>query len=663
MNLELSPLDVAVLGELPQDVRADAHNWAEALCTVSKPVGKSLARVAAQFRCDVKTARRKYDAWRLSGYNIRALVNCAKAGVRKGSLYADDLDAAFNLGTKHPRFVSYIKQLAESYQRNTAAAWRAFGKAWRSGKEIPGLDNSLPRHELPVGCGYDNIVRIVSDCFALEATRRGLATAVAKYGPQIFTSRAELWYASHYAIDDVWHDNFVVFGNERSSQIVRVLQLGGMEIFSGGYIAWGCKPRIQRADGTFDNLKEKYARLIVCKILFNEGFSPRGTEFIAEHGTAAISQFIEDMLRRYGGMLPGSNKPVVSVRRSGITGKEQAVIGWRGQGGGNPRAKAWLESFHNLIHNELAALPAQTGKDVESRPEYTNPMLDDCTDELKAMMVLAKKNPRRAAQMRQRLLNYHADFLPLLMDVFAELNQRTWHNLQGWDDIPGNRVIEYRTAPTSDHWLTDADFSLLPMESQNLIVQLAAADKRYINSRKLSPAEVRRRELQSAPLLKFPAFAIAEMLGPDFARELEVKGAYFRPFSDDELSTEPLRYESVVVNAEGREEQLKDGCYLVFINPFDLSVVFVHDAAKRYLGTARRAERVGMADPEQLKRALGRREHRIAELKQPLLARHAQTVRDEMARLEHNTAVLTGTQDEETAQQDKIDEALSRALK
>jgi hypothetical protein len=39
-----------------------------------------------------------------------------------------------------------------------------------------------------------------------------------------------------------------------------------------------------------DSLKEKYARVLVANLLFNEGFSPRGTNFLAEHGTAAVSE-------------------------------------------------------------------------------------------------------------------------------------------------------------------------------------------------------------------------------------------------------------------------------------------------------------------------------------------------------------------------------------
>jgi hypothetical protein len=658
--MNLSPLDVAFLGQLPITVRQDATAWAEALRDVAKPIRKSLEGLALRFGCDYATARRKYDLFRHSGYSVRVLVNCSKAGITRDALFNDALES--DAVAKNEKFCAYAKQLAETNQRNSAAAHRLFCKQWRQGREIPGLDNSLRRDELPPGCSQDNFYRIVRDAFALEAMRKGQGSAMAKYGPQVFRTRVNLWYGSHYPIDDVWHDNFVVFGHERSTQIVRVLQLGCMDVFSGCYNAWGCKPRIEREDGTMDGLKERYARLLACRVLFQEGYSPRGTEFLAEHGTAAVSEFMEDCMRRYGGMLP-NGRPVISVRRSGMTGEEQAVIGLRGKGKGNPRHKAWLEAFHSLIHNELAALPAQTGKNPESRPEYTNPMLAEASETLKAMAVLAQKSPTRAAQMRLRLLNYHTDFLPLLTDIYRELNGRTWHNLEGWDSIHGNRVVEYRTAPTSPHWLTDSDFSALPMESQQLIVQLAAKDNRYINSRKLSPAAVRERELRNSPLLKLPAFAIAEMLGPDFSREVAVKGAYFRPFSDEELSPEPLRFESVITDAEGREVQLRDDTYLLFLNPFDLSVVFVHDAQNRFLGVARRTERADMADPEQIAAAHGRRAHRLAELKKPILKRHAAMVRQHSALLEHNATILEADQLEAAQEDDAADEALRRALK
>jgi hypothetical protein len=634
--MQLIHSDISFLGTLPPDVRDDVEQWRDRLLTVTKPVTASLRRIAAATGVSVKTAARKYYAFKASGCDVRSLVNRARVPETESNLT--------------PEFLEWFKALAEKNQRKNRPAHRKFCSLWKSGAQIPGLDNSLPRHCLPPGTGYDNIQKRIRDAFATTAMRNGLGMAVAKFGPKIFSTRAKLWYGSHLMIDDMWHDNFVVFGR----QIVRVLELDCMDVFSGYLVTFGCKPRFRRDDGTFDNLKEKFARLITASVFYHEGFSERGTEIIAEHGTAAISDRMKKILfDRTGGK--------ICVRESGITGEEQAVIGWRGQGKGNPRFKAALESIRNLKHNELAMLPAQTGRNVESRPEYTHGQLVQCAEEIKAMAVLAAKNPLRARQLKLNLLDYHADFLPLLMDVYAVINSRDWHDLEGWH-AAGNMAIEYRMSPTAENWLTDGQFSELPLVSRELLLQTAQADPRFIRQRKLSPAEVRARDGRN--LVKIPPFVVCELLGDDCAREdMTVKGAYFNEFSDQELAPEPLLFESRIITPEGREEQLSDGKYTCFVNPFDLDQFFVCDARKRCLGMAPRVTRVDRNDADALRRQFGHRSQRIAELKQPLLARHAQTVRDEIKRLEHNTAVLTGAQDEETAQQDKIDEALSRALK
>lgn len=623
----LAPTEISFLESLPLSVREEATNWESALAAVTKPIGKALQSLAIRFNCDYVTARRKYDAWRKHG--LRGLVNCSKAAISKKQLLDGDPAAACDAVARNPEFCAYAKRMAESYQRKTLPAWRAFARDWKTGKHIPGLDNNAPRHCLPAGCGQDNFYRIVKDAFALEATRRGLGSAVAKFGPQVFSTRANLWYGSHLMLDDLWHDSFIVFGR----QLVRVLELDALDVFSGMLEDFGCKPRFKREDGTFDNLKEKYARLLVAKIYFQRGYSPRGSTNLVEHGTAALSERVRKILFDYSGGL-------IKTRDSGITGVEQAIIGWRGQGKGNPRFKAALESIRNLKHNELAYLPAQTGKDRDSRPEYTHGQLTQASEELRAMAALAVKNPQRAAAMRLHLLEYHSQFLPLLLDVYREINNRTWHDLEGWH-AAGNVVVEYRTAPSSPHWLSDSDFGGLPMESRNLIMQLAQADPRFIQQRKLSPAEVKARDCRD--LIKLPAFVVCELLGEDFARELKVEGCYFNAFSDQELSPEPMLFKSFITTPDGRQEKLADDTYSVFVNPFDLDQLFVCDARLRCLGIAPRVKRVDPNNPEALKRAFGERAHEIAELKKPLLARHASSVREELDRLEHNAAVMDET--------------------
>ena len=617
--MKLTAPELSYLGTLPPAVVSEAEAWRDALLpTLTSPRGTLTTRLldaARRMGVSSQTARRKYDTWRHAQHSIRALINHAKIPAQDSTLT--------------PQFLDWFKSLAESNQRKTSPAWRKFVRLWHRGETIPGMDNSLPRHTLPAGFSYDNIARRIRDRFATTAMRQGLGTALAKCGPQVFSNRASLWLMSHMQIDDLWHDNFVVF----QRQIVRVLELDALDPFSGYLIAHGCKPRTQKTDGTFDNLKERYARLLVASIFHTTGYSPRGTTLLAEHGTAAISEHVARVLHdRTGGL--------IKLRESGITGDEQAIIGWRGQGKGNPRFKAALESMRNLKHNELAdarTVPAQTGKDTDHRPEYLHAQLKDCENLLKAMAVLAVKNPDRARQLRLNLLDYHADFLPLLTDVYRTINDRTWHNLQGWHES-GNIVIDYRTTPSADHWLSDAELSALPDISRQLLLTAAQADPRYLRQRKLSPAEVWRSHAHE--LITIPPFVVGELIGDDYARELEVVGAYFREFQDAELCPEPLHYESVITTPDGHRQQLPDGKYLVFCNPFNLSQIYVHNARHVCLGIAPRVQRINPDDLHQLHTAFAYRAKRLAELQTPILRRHAGLVREETARLAHNARVL-----------------------
>jgi hypothetical protein len=612
--------DLAEFGNLPPGVRNEVDRWLQLLATVTKPIQDSLEAVARQMDCSYKTARRKYDDLRKTG-DWRVLINRAKVPEAVSAL--------------SPEFLKYINALADKNQRKTRPAWRAFCRDWRAGKSIPGLDNSLPRHCLPEGTGYDNVVKKIRDEFSRTAMRKGLGAAVAKCGPKIFTTRANLWPMSHMPIDDLWHDNFVVFSGRSGAraQIVRVLELDALDVFTGKLLAFGAKPRIKRGDGTMDGLKLKYATLLVADVFFNVGYSPRGTILMAEHGTGAVPERVARILYdRTGGL--------IQLRESGMTGEEQVICGHYGEAKGNPRFKGALESIRNLKHNELGPVPGQTGMNRDDRPEQTHGMLKDCEDMLKAMAVLAQKNPARARQLRLNLLDYHADFLPLLIDVYREINNRDWHELEGWAKIPGNLQIQYRTTPTSDHWLTDGEFSALPVLSRTCLLEAAKEDRRYLQSRRLSPAQAWNHHCPSGSLLNLPPFVVGEILGDDFSFDLESRGSYFNAFEDMELDTEPLLYENVITTPDGHRQQLRDDKYWVTVNPFNLSQLFVHDASKVCLGIAQRAERVDRSNPEQLTRAYGNRSRRLAELKAPIVARHADMIREETKRLEHNARVL-----------------------
>jgi hypothetical protein len=600
----------------PGDVATD---WAHKLKLGS---GKAVFSLRSLFRA---------EGW-------RALVDKRAAGpsALNGKAWTRKDEGEMNLPSAA---VEYLKKLFGDYKRKSRPAARAFVRQWerwRGGNQaarIPGFEQCPEPGPWghPVGWSTRNLMRYLPSKLELDMERRGQGYAVGKRGPQIFTTRAKLWYMSHVMLDDVWHDNFVAFAR----QLVRTLELDVLDAFSGSLVAWGTKPRVRREDGTQDTTIKQYVPLILAATFSSEGYSPRGTEVMVEHGAAAEDDWVAELLFNASGGL-------ITRRESGITGEEQAIIGWRGKGKGNSRFKGLLETHHSLKHNELAMLPSQTGLSRDTRPEFTHGMLEDDDDLIKAAIVLAKKDPARAAQLRLRSLDYHSAFLPLLTEIYRIITEREWHELEGWDKITGNVVMEYRLSPTTEAWLTDEDFQKLPAMSQQVVLAAANEDKRYLRRRRISPGAVQRRE--RGGLLKLPDWAIAELIAPKleppFAEERTVAGSYFNLIRDEEINgTDPMRFESRITTLDGRQEQLPDGTYLCVLNPFKPSCLYVFDAGKRYLGMAERDYAINRTEDE-LRDAYGRRAKRLNELTAPLIKRHAEDIKEETRRLKENADVL-----------------------
>jgi hypothetical protein len=607
----------------------DAENWHRAFAALGRDrllgADEELARSLAT---TTRTVRRRFAQWLAGGKDPLAVANRSLSPTR-----AEVLPEAF---------VEWWRALVESHHRSTRAAYRDFGRRWRRGDDIPGLDPQAPRHELPKGCSLGNLYRFQPGKFELVAARRGLGAAKAEAGPKVFTTRADLWPGSHYLFDDMWHDNFVV----HAGQLVRVLEFDALDLYSANKFAWGCQPRLRSEEGTMGNLKESQMRFLLALILWRDGYSPRGTELVVEHGTAAIRDALEALLHdRTGGL--------VRVRRSGFTGREQALVGdWQGDGGGNPRHKAALESLRSLIHAELGAIPAQTGKDRDHRPEGTAGVLRYSS---KLLSVAATLPAHRLELLKFPLLEYHGQFMPLLGDVYRAINSRTDHELEGWAEA-GHMVIEYRLLADSPDWIGPQRLlGMGPME-QAFLVERAKVDARCLRQRRLSPEEAWRRRRQT-DLVRIPDFVVSEILGPDMAREVSVRGSYIE-FQDQDLAPAELRYESRIRDPEGKERELPQDTYLAFVNPFCLDQLFIQDARGRHLGIARRDVRVSRMDDRALHSRLARVKEREKDLLTPQRARQVQKSRDAVELREHNAAVIQGQKDEVTDLEASADRAL-----
>lgn len=628
--------------DLPLDLRNEVRAWMRAFTSVDswKPVGRAVSQIAAIMGVSVATSRRKYDALRRSGGHWSALVDLRRAGARP------DSERALT-GNRELR--SFVAALAERHQRNSKAAYRKLLQAWQAREPIPGCEGFPGWPEPPFS--YRTFARIVqaeTDRRRLNSIRVGTSSKSGSALAQVYTTRVGLYPGAVYQFDDVWHDNLVTLG--RDPRPTRVLELGVLDLFSGCRFHWGAKPRMPKEGGGMEGLKEREMRFFVAGILANHGVSQRGTRFMIEHGTAALREDVVAILHDSG--LP------IEVDRQPIEGKQQALTGfWAGSEGGNFRAKAALESVHNLIHNDLGHLALQTGSPSSG---LAGPVTTDRQASYIAKVIkdVVAKVPHRADLLRLPSLDFHSQFLPLLTDYYdLGLNSRTDHDLEGWDAL-GFTVTEYTTAPGSGHYLSPAELLRLPMESQRIIAAAAKADPHaWTRRRRLSPAEVwnLRRDFLTAP-----APLICDILGKDLSREVKVKGSYIT-FADKDIAPEPLIYEARCTYLNGAQRELPAGeVYSAFANPFAPQTLFLLDARDRYLGTCPLVQRVTATDRTALIAAAGLKAQRNAEILEPLRVRHAEQVADAQALREHNRRVIADepvTADE--LQQDRTDRALA----
>lgn len=623
MKIQLPRPDSTTFAALPADARQEVRDWIDAFQThpFAKPVGNWIDTIASHVGKSPATVRRKYDEFKRS--------RSWKVFVPKHRLPK----TALNVRTRHEVFRNHLAALAENHQRNSTAAIRKLKRQWKNRETVPAYEDFPGWPALPDGWSDRNLSRIIQDVCdkrALQSVRHGTSSKTNALLPQVHLTRVGLYPGAVYQIDDVWHDNFVTIG--KNPRPVRVLEFGVLDLFSGCRFHWGSKPRMRREDGTHQNLNEREMRFFLAALLLNFGYSERGTQLMVEHGTAAIREDVERILRDdTGGLL--------TVARQPIEGTQQALCNfWPGSEGGNFRAKASLESLHNLIHNDLAHLALQTGKNPDSRPvitdrqqQYINRIVRD----------VAKVNPAAVEALQLPALDYHSQFVPFLNDYYRHgLNARTDHNLEGWAEL-GHVVTEYTAVPGSDHFLTVDQFLALPEVSRLTLAEAARQlPTQYTRKRSLSPSEVWQPAVKG--LRRISHTTVCDILSQDLAREVKVRGSYIE-FKDLDIAPDPMIYQARLRTPEGAERELPAGSkFSAFANPFAPRFLFVCDSKGRCLGTCELVKRVSYTDQTAIAQAAGHKRERIADILQGTRQRQAGEVQAAQDMREHNRRLLKG---------------------
>lgn len=638
MQLTLQPSDLDEYAKLP-------HKWRSKLDV--------MMRVLKQFSGGQLTKVEAMKTLGLSRATFDRKVNAVKADGWRG------LVPQYKGATRLPaEFVEHWKRLVESNQRKTAPAYRVLIRQWRERHPIPGYAGHPGHPELPAGWDMRNLYRYQPSKLEMSALRHGLGRAASLYAPKVLSTRVGLWHLSHIVWDDVWLDMKAHLLTQRKP--CRALQIGALDLLSASRFHYGMRPQLLRADGTRESLSEADMRFALASQLYQYGISPRGTTMVIEHGTAAIRDNVRDILSRGLGDLIGFDE-------SGMTGKLQAIAGMgdgKG-GGGNFRHKAALESLHNLMHNELAALPGQVGHDRDE-PEFLGVM----EREHQMLHRLAERiDPKLLTLFKSPFMEYHSQLVPAVSAVLKAINERTDHQLEGWAEC-GFVTRDYRLTDASE-WMSEAQLMSQALPIRQAIIAAAEVDKRYWKPRKLSPAEVFGMGHNSGQVMKVPLPIIAEILYLDLAKPRRCdKGEFV--FEDQEIAPGPLHFEGRILRADGREEELNDGeTYDLVVNPYDPSIAtgsgsaFVYSATRQkgaFLGLARRVQRTCRADIEAAQHAFGRIKTRMADKLAESRARHLPKTREITARMQHNEAVISKHVAERQAFTARATEALNQSL-
>lgn len=579
-DLVTREVNASALLALVPDQMPDIYAWEGAFVGLPrKGRGEALAQIAAERGLPAKTVTKKFYAWKKGG--IVALVDrtaCTK-------LWHSEKEAGLS-----PHDQELVKQWCGVYQRKNKPAILALMRAWREqrvtreqaerGLSVPHTATPLnPVTGYPRGWSDRNLGRYAPSEYETKAARIG-RSAAALHRPLVYTTRANLYVGQYLLWDDMWHDHEAVDLDQRKRG--RPLEFHGLDLASAFKFAWGVRTRVQRDDGTHEGLKGGDFRFLLASYFgAGAGYHPDGTTNIIEWGTAAVSEEIERVLYDATGGR-------IMFQRGAIQGDVAHIGQYAGRGKGNFRLKASLESLGNLIHNELAYLPGQTGMDRQHAPEEQHGRQKH-TD---ALLCALSQLPAERIQWLQWDYCTIQQFRLLLDEVYARINGRHNHTLEGWDT---------RYVP----------------------------DPARGGMRRMSPWEwyaPRRR-----PLVRIDEATTALLLGHEHGSERTVRNGMLE-VRDGEVSGDVLRFDATTL--PDREK------FLTVLNPFDCARLWVFDARGQFIAARPRIASVDRHDVEAVHREMGRAAKTEAALLAPLRQRHLGEARVKAARHANNAAVL-----------------------
>lgn len=540
-----------------------------------------------------------------------------------------------------------LKSYAENDTNTSAGGYARMMAEWRSGtvalpcgigtwqdvfrREFPGarLPETCPADWTPRGASLPNLLRAMradpDNVFALAASRRGMRAAHAHVLP-VLTTRRGLAVGAIYQFDDVWHNTDIMLP---TGKVAQPLEFAGYDVASAFKCASCIKPRFTSEDGSRRNLTEQQFRFLLGFLLCTTGFHKDGVRLIVEHGTTAIRDDVERQIK----LIPGFGR-LITFARSGILSEQVHAGLFIGNGGGNFRFKAMIESSHNVIHNATAFLPGSRGRDAEHLQESRDAMVR--YEEKTAELLDRFGGPGFAVRMASGLLSFE-EYTSAFRTAESAVMDNPDHRLEGWD---GREVAEYRLSPDAPWQNAEGLMDMAPDQANAIAAFLSAHPdcrrRRFMSRREVWAAG--QNSLVKIPLWEMPAF-----LNPSDAREVVVSPDGTFAFRDAlYFGRDEVVYKAQAKDQVGAIRRFAPGTRLTIKwNPLMPDQVWVIDRdSGNTIGMAPMLSRAPAYDQEAVKAAMGQQAHDLARKVLPVRGRHQREAEERAARIAVNAQLL-----------------------
>lgn len=562
------------------------------------------------WKISAERMRKNFDAWRKRG--AKALIDLRLCG---GSLTKRQMSNS----KIPPRVLQqwHAERLRRADKDKDAGAWRWLMTKLITGDEIEGFGtwhrlwfDLYPHAEQPEACPWNyhkappgwslasfRKQPAPSEMVEAMATQGyGKARSIASRVAGVNIDWSTLRPMELIAFDDVRLDFSVIVWHNGKPQVVPLVLLVARDVATRRVLGIAVRSRVIEDDGVRRHIRRRDMQHLTAGVLYAHGL-PRdyNVKLLTENSTAVHTSEFEPVLHR-------ATDGRVTIDRTGLF--ERAVrIGGFFETGGAPNAKAIQESSFKLLHNELANVRGQMGRNYTVRPGEHDGRVAETLRMLNAPNGGALINVDERGDVALKVKLPFPDLWEshrLIHEALRRIDARTMHDLEGFLEITEFRFSEgdpvYRPLHPAvfDFQRPEIKKDIALFGSNEVTDALRNRWLSYGRTRKESPAERWLRLVSGEPFLKLSKESLFELF-MDVSKPFEYNGA----------NSVRLEILGSKIEFRGRDHDLIAGCkYSARFNADNPALIYLQDSAGRVLGTMDRVDRLDWHDIDGRKAAM-----------------------------------------------------------